>query len=269
VLLALGAVAPAAAAPAPDFADPDEARITPGVRMLTPLPDDGASACTASFVFAGVDALFLSYAAHCAGGGGSMGLDGCEVPTLRPGSPVIIEGRDGTRVRGTLAYSSWRTMQDQAETDRALCLYNDFALVAIDPADAGSVNPSVPVVGGPTGLDRDGTERGERVLSYQPHVSTAVQLKQGASLGDRAGGRTHRVVTDPPGDRGDSGSGFLDGGGAAFGVLSTRFLDLRDSNGVTDLAGALAYANRYGGLGEIALVPGTEPFVAPDSPLAP
>jgi hypothetical protein len=44
-------------------------------------------------------------------------------------------------------------------------------------------------------------------------------------------------------------------------VLSTQFLDRSHSNGVTDLALALAYANAHGGLGgQVSLVPGTQPF---------
>jgi hypothetical protein len=80
--------------------------------------------------------------------------------------------------------------------------------------------------------------------------------------GDSDGGLTHRVATVPPGVPGDSGSGYLDGDGEAFGVLSTQIRDGgRTSNGVADLA--LAYANRYGDIGTVSLVPGTEPFALP------
>jgi hypothetical protein len=68
------------------------------------------------------------------------------------------------------------------------------------------------------------------------------------------------AVAAPLGRPGDSGSGFLDGEGRAFGVLSTLFLDGSRTNGVADLAQALDYANTYGGIGPVALVPGTEPF---------
>jgi hypothetical protein len=71
------------------------------------------------------------------------------------------------------------------------------------------------------------------------------------------------VVITPPGVPGDSGSGFLDADGRAVGVLSTEFLDRRHSNGVTDLALALAYADAYGGIGTVTLVPGTAPFRDP------
>jgi hypothetical protein len=60
---------------------------------------------------------------------------------------------------------------------------------------------------------------------------------------------------------GDSGSGYLDSDGRAFGLLSTLNLaPLPATNGVADLASALAYANAHGGLGDIELERGTEPF---------
>ena len=57
-----------------------------------------------------------------------------------------------------------------------------------------------------------------------------------------------------------AGSGYLDGRGRAFGVLSTLYTDGSGANGVTDLARALAYANAHGGIGHVVLVPGREPF---------
>ena len=43
-------------------------------------------------------------------------------------------------------------MQGKGETNPDTCAYNDLALVKIDPADVGKVNPSVPGFGGPTGV---------------------------------------------------------------------------------------------------------------------
>jgi hypothetical protein len=244
---------PAHAAPATG------ATITPGVLMTSPVDEHITSSCTAAFVFAGGDATYLGYAAHCAGASESMGLSGCKEPTLPLGTDVTIVGNDGSRASGRLAYTSWRTMQERGESDPSLCLHNDFALVELNPADAGRVDPTVPVVGGPTGLDSDGTVSGEPVVSYQPQAG-ATSVKQGRSLGSGGGGLAHRVETRPPGRPGDSGSGYLDGDGRAFGVLSTLFTDGSGTNGVTDLAHALEYANTYGGIGQVALVPGTKPF---------
>jgi hypothetical protein len=250
----LGLASPAAAAPSA------RTTITPGVLMLTPVGSGGeTSKCTADFVFRGPDDIYLGYAAHCAAGGDAMGLSGCDQPTTPVGTPVLIEGANGSRTEGLLAYTSWGTMQERGESNQTRCFYNDFALVVLDPADRRRVDPTVPRIGGPTGLDTDGTEAGEPVYSYQPqHGGTAV--KEGESLGMEGGGLAHRVETSPAGRPGDSGSGYLNADGEAFGVLSTLFLDGTRTNGVTDLAQALSYANRYGGIGRISLVRGDEPF---------
>lgn len=267
VLAALGLASPAVAAAAPSqgpFASAEEATIMPGAHMITPITEEDASGCTAAFVFASDDTVYLGYAAHCAGNG-LMGMSGCEEPSLPLGSPVVIEGRDGERTGGRLAYSSWLTMQELGETDDALCYLNDFALVELAAQDIGSVNPSVPEIGGPTGIDEDGTEAGEPVISYQPN-NPGDHIKDGTSLGDQGDGLTHRLSTDPPGRPGDSGAGYLDGDGEAFAILSTQLTSgERTTNGAADLALALEYANDHGGIGEVALVPGTEPFVPIDS----
>jgi hypothetical protein len=262
VTLIMSLTAPGVAAAAPRQPAPGEAAITPGALMISPLGAGTASACTAAFVFSGTEGTYLGYAAHCASTAGTMGLSGCEEEPLPLGSTVVIERSDGSQARGRLAYSSWITMQERDETDRALCLFNDFALVELAPDDVDAVDPTVPFLGGPTGLDTGGTRRGEPVYSYQPN-NEAEAVKVGVSLGTSANGLTHRVDTTPPGVPGDSGSGYLDSEGQAFGVLSTEFLDERRTNGVADLASALGYANRYGDLGQVSLVRGTEPFTPP------
>jgi hypothetical protein len=236
--------------------------ITPGVLMLTPINENSANACTASFVFSGGGKTYLGYAAHCAGAGTSMGLSGCRERSLPLGSKVLIEDKNGTRSNGQLAYSSWATMQQRGETNQSLCLLNDFALVQVDPSVVSTVDPTVPILGGPTGLDTNGLTPGQPVFSYQPNNGGTV-VKEGDVVSEGAGGRSHRVLTNPPGRPGDSGSGYMDGDGKAFGVLSVQYLDGSGANGVTDLAMALSYANRYGGIGQIGLVPGRKPFAPP------
>ena len=80
-------------------------------------------------------------------------------------------------------------------------------------------------------------------------------------------GWNHTIYTVTPGIPGDSGSGFFDGTGKAFGVLSTvAVAPLPASNGVGDLANEVAYARAHGFSG-LALVNGTEPFNAGLLPL--
>jgi len=225
---------------------------------------DGAQ-CTANFILErqldGQRELYIGYAAHCAADGASTQTNGCEVGSLPLGTQVQI---DGATKSGTLAYSSWGAMVDRDETNGNACAYNDFALVRIDPADHGRVNPSVPIIGGPAGLG-GATAVGEQVYSYGNSSLRlgieALSPKTGTSLGTSGDGWTHTVYTVTPGIPGDSGSGFLDSDGDAFGVTSTvAIAPLAASNGISDLRKALAYANA-GTSTDFVLAPGTEPFV--------
>ncbi|MDF9717428.1 hypothetical protein INN71_05630 [Nocardioides sp. ChNu-153] len=266
---ALGtATAPSAsAAPRTTWADADTAAIHPGVQMYT----EGGQ-CTGNFVFTDADgATYVGYAAHCAGTGEATDTDGCEAGSLPLGTRVdFVEGGSllgaGTRVGGgTLVYSSWLAMEATGETDADTCAYNDFALVEVDAADAGDVNPSVPFHGGPVALATDGAAAGSTVYSFgNSSLRAGIELlspKVGLSLGQSGGGWTHSVYTLTPGVPGDSGSGFLDAQGRALGTLSTLALaPLPASNGVGDLSRELAYAQQHSGIAGLALVPGTEPF---------
>lgn len=222
---------------------------------------EGAGQCTANFVFNGSGgAVYIGQAAHCAGTGGPTETDGCDSGSLPLGTRVEIEGASRP---GELAYSSWLTMQEKGEQDPDTCAFNDFALIKINPADHGAVDPTVPVLGGPTGLT-DTVGGGTQVFSYgNSSLRLGLDLlkpKFGVSLGQDAGGWNHTVLTVTPGIPGDSGSGFLDDEGRAFGVLSTvQLAPLPAANGVGDLSRELRYANEKAGLG-VTLTPGTRPF---------
>jgi hypothetical protein len=234
------------------------AAVTPGVQTYT----EGGQ-CTANFVFADGTDVYIGQAAHCAGTDGATATNGCDAGSLPLGTPVEVGGASRP---GTLAYSSWLTMQARGETDADTCEYNDLALVRLDPADHDLVDPSVPFWGGPTGLVGS-TTAGAKVLSYgNSSLRAGVTLlspKEGVSLGQSGGGWTHSVVTVTPGIPGDSGSGFLDRQGRAFGTLSTLAIaPLAGSNGVGDLSRELAYMRASGGP-QAQLVEGTAPFRGP------
>ncbi len=252
---------------APSWAPADSATIHPGVQMYT----EGAQ-CTANFVFTdGAGNTYVGYAAHCAGTGEATDTNGCDAGSLPLGTKVdFVEGGslvgEGTKVgSGTLAYSSWLTMQKKGETDENTCAYNDLALVKVDAADVSKVNPSVPFWGGPVGVNSDGSATGDRVYSFgNSSLRGGVEElspKTGTSLGAEGAGWSHPVYTLTPGVPGDSGSAFLDGEGNALGTLSTLAIaPLAGSNGVGDMAHELAYAKANGGISGLALEPGTEPF---------
>lgn len=165
-----------------------------------------------------------------------------------------------------MVYNSWIRMQQRGETNPDVCDFNDFALVRLDPADAGRVNPTIPFWGGPTGMV-DTTRPGDKVLSYGASSLRAgenpLSPKEGTSLGQDGGGWSHDVYTVTPGVPGDSGSAFIDRQGRAFGVLSTLQIAPRaGSNGVGDLSRELSYMQTAGGP-SVTLATGTEPFEGP------
>jgi hypothetical protein len=258
VSLALGAgLLPPAAASA--WAPAGSATVHPGVQTFT----EGGQ-CTANFVFQGGGSVYLGQAAHCSGTGGQTETDGCTSGSLPLGTPVEVTGASKP---GVLAYNSWLTMQASGETDPDTCAFNDLALIRLDLADVGAVNPSVPRFGGPTGVG-DAGGVGSTVYSYGNSSLrggvTQLSPKQGVVVQNEGNGWSHNVITLTPGIPGDSGSGFLNGTGQAIGVLSTlQLAPLPASNGVGDLAKELAYMRSHSAeLSDVQLVPGTEPFKA-------
>ena len=96
---------------------------------------------------------------------------------------------------------------------------------------------------------------------------TPTSPKKGYSLGSVEDGWTHPLYTVTPGVPGDSGSGFLDADGNAFGVLSTLSAGpFPASNYASDLAHCLDYMYAHGGPGAV-LEPGTEAFTPSALPI--
>jgi hypothetical protein len=260
--LVVACVAPAAATAAPTWAPASNAPVHPGVMTHT----EGAQ-CTANFVFFDATDVYIGQAAHCSGTGQATETDGCDPGSLPTGTPVEVGGASQP---GTMVYNSWLTMQAKGETDPDTCAYNDFALVKLNPADAGKVNPSIPHWGGPNAVGATTALR-DKVYSYgNSSLRGGVQElspKEGYSLGDDAGGWTHTVYTPTPGIPGDSGSAFLSKTGAALGVLSTvAIAPVTGSNGVGDVAKELAYMKANSSFSGVQLALGTEPFKAGSLP---
>ena len=251
VLIALAPTSASAWAPA------GQATIHPGVMTFT----EGAQ-CTSNFVFTQGADVFIGQAAHCSGTGGATETNGCDSGSLPLGTPVEI---DGASRPGTLVYNSWLAMQGRGETNANACDYNDFALVRIDPADVDEVNPSVPGFGGPTGVGE--AANGSTVYSYGNSSLrggvTYLSPKQGTVVATEGNGWSRTVYTVTPGVPGDSGSGFFNGAGEAFGTLSTlHILPTAGANGVGDLSLELDYARANSSLTSLQLAPGTESFNA-------
>jgi hypothetical protein len=253
IALGIGALAPALAQA---WAPAGQATVHPGVMTFT----DGGQ-CTSNFVFTQGSDVYLGQAAHCSSTGGQTSTDGCDTGSRPLGTPVEVTGASQP---GTMVYNSWLTMQARGETNANACAFNDFALVRINPADVGRVNPSVPGFGGPTGVGSAGG-LGSTVYSYGNSSLrggvTKLSPKQGVVVQNTGGGWSHTVYTATPGIPGDSGSGFLNASGQAIGVLSTlQVLPVAGSNGVGDLGRELAYMRANSSFSGVQLAPGTEPF---------
>src|SRR3954452_3745157 len=251
-----GALLPATSSAAPTWAPASSATVHPGVQTFT----DGGP-WTANFIFYdGAGTEYIGQAAHCSGTDGNTATDGCTSGSLPTGTPVDVTGASKP---GTMVYNSWLTMQSLHESDANTCAYNDLALVQLDPADYGKVNPSVPFWGGPTGVGTGAA--GENTYSYGNSELrggvTALSPKQGKILSVDGGGWSYNVYTATPGIPGDSGSAFLNQSGQAMGVLSTvQIAPLAGSNGVGDVGRELAYAQTHSGIAGLTLANVTEPF---------
>ena len=161
-LAAVTAICMIGPASASAWAPAKTATITPGV-----MTDTEGAQCTANFVFQDGSNVYLGQAAHCSGTGEATDTDGCTSDSLPLGTDVDINGSKP----GKLVYNSWLTMQAKGETDPDACAYNDLALIKVDPADVGKVNPSIPRFGGPTGLGASTAATGRHGLQLRQLVA--------------------------------------------------------------------------------------------------
>lgn len=265
---------PATAADEIPWASVAAAKIYPGI-----LTDTNGARCTSNFVFSDAAGhVYLGQAAHCSRAEARAKEDGA-APTREASGCTFASDPLGTKVKlgdsgvtGTLAYTSYRTMQTAIATRKevpnaAACKYNDFALVLVPDDARGLVNPSIPYFGGPTGLRKSPVPIGEQVVSFGNSPTrqgiAPLGVKQGEVVSLQDGGWGYVVLTATPGIPGDSGSAMLDSTGQALGIVVTLSLQPPGANGVTDAALALDYARRTSGIKGLVMRKGTEPFSGP------
>ena len=197
LLLLIAAIAALAALPATAsaWAPADTAPIHPGVQTYT----EGSGQCTSNFIFTQGADTYIGQAAHCSGTGAATETDGCLAESLPLGTKVDV---DGASVRGTMVYNSWIAMQQAGETDEETCAYNDFALIKLDPADVGKVNPSIPVFGGPEGVGTAAARRSdlhlrELVAARRDHPAQPEERRRRRAR--PTGGWSYSLYTVTPG----------------------------------------------------------------------
>ncbi len=170
------------------------ATVHPGVQTVTPK----VGQCTSNFIYTSGSDVYIGQAAHCSGTGAATETDGCDSGSLPLGTQVNVTGASRP---GTMAYNSWLAMQAPARTTPNACAYNDLALVKLDPADVGKVNPSVPGFGGPSGVG--GANAGSDVFSYG-NSSLRLGLTQPSPKQGKVVERGRRRL-EPDGLHGDPG----------------------------------------------------------------
>ena len=249
----LGASSPAHAVPTWN----PSGTIHPGVQTVT-----GGQQCTANFVFYdSANNVYIGQSAHCASTSGPTVTNGCVATSMPLNTNVTVRG--ATRP-GKLVYSSWIAMQSASPAPTAAeCANNDFAIVKLDAADYGRVNPTVPFWGGPDALNTTGQPIAYDVFSYGNSGLrfglTALSPKQGVtSNSTNSGSWSIRMYTVTPGIPGDSGSAILDRFGDALATLSTVSAD--GSNGGANLNLALNYLRAHSSYTTLQLATGLTPF---------
>lgn len=253
----------------PTWAPVATAKIRPGVQMYT-----GGAQCTSNYVFTdAANNVYVGYAAHCAGKGDSSDINGCTTPSQPLGTPVtFVTGGNffssGTTVgRGTLAYSSWVSMQKIKFKGELRCIWNDFALVRVSNADKGKVNPTVPFWGGPRTFGGAPLGPGAKIFTVgNSSLRNGTAKAKTSTIIQRTGGGLGYDIKGGAGIPGDSGSGYMDATGRAIGVLSTISIGLQVGGVVTNTIGdiyhEILWARQYSGIKGLRLVPGTLPFNA-------
>ena len=254
VLVAVLGLRPAGASPG--WAAPGTATVYPSMMLYT-----AGAQCTANFVYTDASgAVYIGQAAHCSSQGASTDTNGCTTTSLPLGTAV--EDVSG-RVVGTLAYNSWLAMQSAHETDPNACAANDLALVKVDPALVAETSPTMPGLGGPTGVS-GGAAGGDQVYAVG---NSSLLLGAGSFVAQTGvveqptdGGWAYYVAMARPGVPGDSGSGYLDATGAALGQLSTISVGTQGvGNTIGNLGREIAYAAGHGVSG-LTVVDGQTPF---------
>lgn len=248
-----GVSSPAQAAPVWNPSGP----IHPGVQTIT-----AGGQCTANFVFYdSSNNIYIGQSAHCASTGGPTDTNGCTTGSQPLNTNVQVGG--ATRP-GKLVYSSWLAMQSASPAPTAQeCAFNDFAIVKLDSADYGRVNPTVPFWGGPVAMNTNGQPIGSRVYSYgnsglRFQVSQLSPKTGVMSAGANASTWSIKMYHVSPGIPGDSGSAILDQNGRALATLSTVSVD--GSNGGANVNLALNYLRAHSSFTTLQLATGLTPF---------
>jgi hypothetical protein len=242
-LLSTGAQA-AVSAGHPPWASAKTAAIHPGVSVTM-----GGVTCRAGFIMTDGTHAFIAVPASCSGAG-PVDNSKCDAGQDPIGLPVTIQG---AKHDGKLVYSSITTMELRGQTAVNRCAYNDLSLVRIDRRDVPRTNPSVPVLGGPTGVSTDQPTAPDQLSVY---VSAPTNAQ---ALNSSGGGWSHGMMVDAPVSTADIGAPVLTAKGQALGMVS----GVPSSEGqtlVSDLLREIRYLHTLKRFADVHLAKGTVKF---------
>jgi hypothetical protein len=188
-------------------------RIGPGSALIITIPDEGRFGCTANFVWAGGKKLYLGAAGHCFlpaalkathGPGADYDPSGVEVRVCVNNCDANF--RSMTLV-GELVLLGRVAYARQTDATGEEQVGHDFGVVEI-PADlAPSVRRSMPVFGGPTGVDT--LEFGEFGCHFGHGLVVGETFPTKARVGVGGGSDKEFWMGDFAGAFGDSGSAMV------------------------------------------------------------
>jgi len=205
--------------------------IGPGSHLLIDIPGEGTFGCTANFVWASGNTRYLGAAGHCFipanavathGAGANYNASGVVVRVCV--SNCSFGGETGFTVTGNLVQLG--AVAYARQTAAGGDIGNDFGVVTIPTALAPLVRASMPVFGGPTGIDT--VAQGELVCHYGNGVIVGETFLTMARVGVGGGSNPTTWMGDLVAAPGDSGSAVVtcdsdvtgfDGRGAA-GILT-------------------------------------------------
>lgn len=238
------AASPHARSAAPQWASAKTAAIHPGVSVSM-----GGVTCRAGFILTDGTHVFIAVPSSCSGSG-PVDNSKCDAGQDPLGLPVTIQG---ARHKGTFVYSSVVMMELRAQKSVNRCTYNDLSLVRLDRRDVKRTNPTVPTLGGPTGVSKDQPTAPDQLSVYVTSPSPAQALSSGG------GGWSHSMMVDGVVTGGDIGAPVLTAKGQALGMVS----GVPTSKGqtmVNDLRRELRYLHTVPRFADVHVAKGTEKF---------
>jgi hypothetical protein len=242
---------PAAVASGLRWGSASSATIHPGVRVSM-----AGVTCVAGFVFTDGTHAFLGVPGGCTGAG-QVDNSKCDAGQVPYGLKVAIAG---AHYKGTLVYSSVTEMELRSEQRTNVCKNNSLSLVRLDRRDIKRTNPSVPALGGPTGVANAQPAAPDQLEVYLGAPTMAQAVSSGSS------GWAHTLMVDGPVSATSVGAVVLTSDGKALGMVTTT----PDGGGgqiiATDLRLELRYLHKIGKFADVQLARGTKKF-APALPL--